>query len=147
MPPWKQLQRGKPWARMPGEARFPLSTTMERGDGRQSQISQQCGRSWQPPQFPAELPQINIRAEGTDLLLSKISKLYARVERKQEGSRGRRRRRRGMLTSRQIRWETSQPFTRNRHIIFYEVRNVLGGVGSPGTMGPGLSSWVTSLGW
>lgn len=105
--------KGKTMGQNAGEARFPLSTTIEREDGRKSQISQQCGRSWQPPQFPAELPQINIRAEGTDLLLSKISKLCTRVERKQEGSRGRRRRRRGMFTSRQVRWETSQPLTRN----------------------------------
>jgi len=47
---WKRLQRGKPRAKMPGRPISSISVHWE-GEGRETQISQQRGRSWHPPQF------------------------------------------------------------------------------------------------
>lgn len=69
---------GKTMGQHAGEARFPLSTSTARGKGGKPFPSSVAGLGTLLSS-PAGLPQINIRAEGTDLLLSKISKLCTRV--------------------------------------------------------------------
>lgn len=74
--------KGKTKGRNAGEARFPPPTSTGGGKGGELRFPSSVAGLGTRPRSPAELPQINIRAEETDLLLSKISKLCTRVREK-----------------------------------------------------------------
>lgn len=66
---------------MPREAKFPLPISVGWGEGGKLRFPSNVAGLGTHSGSPAELPQINIpRGEGTDLLLSKISKLCASSE-------------------------------------------------------------------
>lgn len=58
----KANAKGKTEGQNAREATFPLSTSTEKGEGREIQVSQQCGRPWHSLRSPAEPPQINIQS-------------------------------------------------------------------------------------
>ena len=111
---------------------FPLSMSIDKGEGRETQISQQRGRSWHPPRFPCRT-STNKHAEPEPRGQICFSARFQSQGENRKDRRGRRRRGRDTHALGQIRWETAQPLTRNWHIVFYEVQDVSGSAGSLST--------------